>query len=294
MAKGYTSDGKRISASTHARRSWTCVCGNQVEDGDVADGLLAEVESLREEVRAAMVTIRDGEGSNQEVLNQVYAQLAGTGVTRGRSEMAQELAGLAGADGAERRVSEKALTSARELLYELSDSALAAGHVEEGDGRGGVDISWSGPRQARVYIDVDGEIDLLIEETTRDIFFETEFRVSEAAARVNRLIEGTSTEADRALVARLLEHGVARIRSLSERAGGGDTTAAQEIWELADTLHNAGYWLINPWVAGDGTRRASSRLIDFARSESVIAWLGEELRAAGRNDLITWEPTITA
>ena len=30
MSKGYTADGKRISASTHARRSWTCVCGKEV------------------------------------------------------------------------------------------------------------------------------------------------------------------------------------------------------------------------------------------------------------------------
>ena len=30
MSKGYTSDGKRISASTHARRSWTCCCGKVV------------------------------------------------------------------------------------------------------------------------------------------------------------------------------------------------------------------------------------------------------------------------
>ncbi len=30
MSKGYTADGKRISASTHARRSWTCSCGKVV------------------------------------------------------------------------------------------------------------------------------------------------------------------------------------------------------------------------------------------------------------------------
>ena len=30
MSKGYTSDGKRTSASTHARRSWTCSCGKVV------------------------------------------------------------------------------------------------------------------------------------------------------------------------------------------------------------------------------------------------------------------------
>lgn len=30
MSKGYTADGKRISASTHARRSWTCACGKEV------------------------------------------------------------------------------------------------------------------------------------------------------------------------------------------------------------------------------------------------------------------------
>ena len=29
-SKGYTADGKRISAMTHARRSWTCVCGKEV------------------------------------------------------------------------------------------------------------------------------------------------------------------------------------------------------------------------------------------------------------------------
>lgn len=27
MSKGYTSDGKRRSSMTHARRKWTCVCG---------------------------------------------------------------------------------------------------------------------------------------------------------------------------------------------------------------------------------------------------------------------------
>ena len=30
MSKGYTADGKRISASTHARRSWTCSCSKVV------------------------------------------------------------------------------------------------------------------------------------------------------------------------------------------------------------------------------------------------------------------------
>lgn len=30
MSRRYTSDGKRISSQTHAKRSWTCSCGKVV------------------------------------------------------------------------------------------------------------------------------------------------------------------------------------------------------------------------------------------------------------------------
>ena len=78
------------------------------------------------------------------------------------------------------------------------------------------------------------------------------------------------------------------MRSLADRARRPDNLALlqelQEIWEFADMLHNAGWWIVDPWPR-NGSVSAMGRLLAFATKPVTRAWLHDELLAYGRSDL---------